>query len=137
MLTWMYLATPVSDLLRASKLEEYSIFDLTLPWSGHQSIRNIFCFFEGCGRETIRTMLKSSRLWKVVLVHKAYVGLIFLEVRTFSIAAVFRHFIVLFRPTCDSVSRRGPNVQIHPWSHNNAIATTTQRLHHYHSLPES
>lgn len=50
MITWMYFWTPTKDFLRASKEEEYSIFFLTLAVSGHQDIRNNFCFLEACNR---------------------------------------------------------------------------------------
>ena len=45
-LTWMYLWTPTSAFLRASKLEEYNIFFLMRAVSGHQDMRKSFCFFE-------------------------------------------------------------------------------------------
>lgn len=44
--TWIYFWTPTKDFLRASNEEEYNIFFLTLAVSGHQDIRNNFCFFE-------------------------------------------------------------------------------------------
>jgi len=43
---WMYLCTPTRDFLRASKDEEYSIFFFILALSGHQDIRNSFCFLD-------------------------------------------------------------------------------------------
>lgn len=42
----MYFWTPTRDFFNASKLEEYNIFFLTLAVSGHQDIKNNFCFFE-------------------------------------------------------------------------------------------
>lgn len=44
--TWMYFWTPTKDFLRASKDEEYNIFFFTLAVSGHQDMRNSFCFLE-------------------------------------------------------------------------------------------
>ncbi len=43
-LTWMYLCTPTRAFFRASKLDEYNIFRLILAVSGHQDMRNSFCF---------------------------------------------------------------------------------------------
>lgn len=42
----MYFWTPINDFFRASKDEEYNIFFLTLAVSGHQEIKNSFCFLE-------------------------------------------------------------------------------------------
>lgn len=44
--TWMYFWTPTKDFLRASNDEEYNIFFFTLAVSGHQDMRNSFCFLE-------------------------------------------------------------------------------------------
>merc|ERR1719351_288861 len=43
---WMNLCTPTRAFLRLSKEEAYNIFFLILAESGHQFIRNSFCFFE-------------------------------------------------------------------------------------------
>ena len=42
----MNLCTPTRDFLRLSKEEAYNIFFLILAESGHQFIRNSFCFLE-------------------------------------------------------------------------------------------
>jgi len=42
----MYLWTPTKDFLRVSKELAYNIFFLILAESGHQLIRNNFCFLE-------------------------------------------------------------------------------------------
>ena len=42
-LAWMYLWTPTSSFLSASKLDEYIIFFLIRAVSGHQFIKKSFC----------------------------------------------------------------------------------------------
>ena len=42
----MYFWIPTSDFFKASKEDEYNIFFLILAVSGHQDIRNSFCFLE-------------------------------------------------------------------------------------------
>jgi hypothetical protein len=42
----MYFWIPTRDFFKASKEDEYNIFFLILAVSGHQDIRNSFCFFD-------------------------------------------------------------------------------------------